>query len=89
VPIKGPKELEGMRHPRRAARPQLCGSRSYQILAEGLVITVEPIIAAGSGRAVVARDGWTVCTADSSAHHEHTLMITKGEPLLLTAARTT
>jgi len=30
----------------------------------GMVITVEPIIAAGSGRAVVARDGWTVRTAD-------------------------
>jgi hypothetical protein len=28
------------------------------------VSTVEPIVAAGSGRAVVARDGWTVRTAD-------------------------
>jgi len=59
-----------------------------QILTEGLVITVEPIIAAGSGRAFVAADGWTVRTADrrASAHFEHTLMITKGEPILLTAA---
>ena len=59
-----------------------------QILTEGLVITVEPIIAAGSGRSVVAADGWTVVTADhkSSAHYEHTLVITKGQPILLTAA---
>jgi len=59
-----------------------------QILTEGLVITVEPIIAAGSGRAVLAQDGWTVCTADGqpSAHYEHTLVIGKGEPILVTAA---
>jgi methionyl aminopeptidase len=51
------------------------------------VITVEPIIAAGSGRAFVANDGWTVRTADRrpSAHFEHTLVITQGEPILLTA----
>jgi methionyl aminopeptidase len=50
--------------------------------------STEPIIAAGSGRAVLAADGWTVRTADRrpSTHYEHTLMITKGEPILLTAA---
>lgn len=59
-----------------------------QVLTKGLVITVEPIIAAGSGRSVLAKDGWTVRTADGrpSAHYEHTLVITKGEPILLTAA---
>lgn len=59
-----------------------------QVLTEGLVITVEPIIAAGSGRSVLAKDGWTVRTADGkpSAHYEHTLVITKGEPILLTGA---
>jgi methionyl aminopeptidase len=68
--------------------PNYADPEASQILTEGLVITVEPIIAAGSGRAVVARDGWTVCTADHrpSAHYEHTLVITKGEPILLTAA---
>lgn len=60
-----------------------------QILTEGLVITVEPIIAAGSGRAVVDKDGWTIRTADrsKSAHYEHTIVITKGQPILLTAAQ--
>ena len=58
------------------------------MLTEGLVITVEPIIASRSGRSVLARDGWTVRTADHglAAHYEHTLMITKDEPVLLTAA---
>ena len=59
-----------------------------QILTEGLVITIEPIIASQSSRAIVARDGWTMRPADRglAAHHEHTLIITKNEPLLLTAA---
>ena len=59
-----------------------------QELTDGLVITVEPIIAAGSGEPVDSGDGWTVRTADGSlsAHYEHTLVITDGEPILLTAA---
>jgi methionyl aminopeptidase len=58
------------------------------LLTEGLVITVEPIIASKSGRSVLAKDGWTVRTADRglAAHYEHTLVITSGEPMLLTAA---
>lgn len=68
--------------------PNYADPAANQILTEGLVITIEPIIAAGSGRAVVAKDGWTVLTADHrpSAHYEHTLVITKREPILLTAA---
>ncbi len=67
--------------------PNYPDPEASQILTEGLVITVEPIIAAGSGRSFVAADGWTVRTADHrpSAHYEHTLVITKGEPILLTA----
>jgi methionyl aminopeptidase len=68
--------------------PNYADPQASQILTEGLVITVEPIIAAGSGRTLVAKDGWTVRTADRrpSAHYEHTLVITKREPILLTAA---
>jgi methionyl aminopeptidase len=68
--------------------PNFADPAANQILTEGLVITVEPIIAAGSGRAAVDKDGWTVRTLDRrpSAHYEHTLVITKGEPILLTAA---
>lgn len=68
--------------------PNFADPAANEILTEGLVITVEPIIAAGSGRAAVDKDGWTVRTLDRrpSAHYEHTLVITKGEPILLTAA---
>jgi methionyl aminopeptidase len=55
-------------------------------LTEGLVITIEPIIAAGDGE--VVEDGeWIVRTADGSlsAHAEHTIIITDGAPLVLTA----
>jgi methionyl aminopeptidase len=55
---------------------------------EGLVVTVEPILCAGSGQAQQPDDGWTVRTSDGSlaAHHEETLVITRGRPLILTAA---
>ena len=57
------------------------------VLTAGLVITIEPLICTGSGRCVTAADGWTVRTRDGSlaAHHEHTLVVTDGEPILLTA----
>ena len=58
------------------------------VLTEGLVLTIEPLITAGSGRAVESGDGWTIRTRDGSlsAHHEHTLVITRDRPVLLTAA---
>ena len=58
------------------------------VLTEGLVLTIEPLISAGSADVVTADDGWTLRTSDGSlaAHHEHTLVITKGAPVLLTAA---
>lgn len=67
--------------------PNFADPEARQILTEGLVITVEPIIAAGSGRTILAKDGWTMKTADRrpAAHYEQTLVITKGAPLLLTA----
>jgi len=57
-------------------------------LTDGLVITIEPIIAAGGGRAELQPDKWTIRTGDGSlaAHYEHTVVVTKGEPILLTAA---
>jgi methionyl aminopeptidase len=68
--------------------PNFPDPQARELLTEGLVITVEPIISAGSGRTRVASDGWTVITADHkpTAHYEHTLVITRGQPILLTAA---
>jgi len=56
-------------------------------LAEGQVFTIEPIIAARRGDVVEAGDGWTVRTADGSlsAHAEHTIAVTDGAPIVLTA----
>lgn len=57
------------------------------VLTEGLVITIEPIISAGSRHAVEDSDGWTIRTRDRSraAHCEHTLVVTGAGPVLLTA----
>lgn len=56
-------------------------------LTDGLVITIEPIIAAGAGDVYMDDDGWTVKTYDRSpsAHFEHTIVITEGAPILVTA----
>lgn len=68
--------------------PNFADPLARHLLTEGLVITIEPIIAATTGRVSHDRDGWTVRTADGSlsAHYEHTIVITKHEPILLTAA---
>ena len=58
------------------------------VLQRGLVIALEPIIASGNPRIRLLRDGWTVCSEDGSltAHFEHTIVITRHRPLILTAA---
>ena len=57
-------------------------------LMTGMTIAIEPMVNAGSHEVRVLRDGWTVVTADGSlsAHYEHTVAITDGEPVLLTSA---
>lgn len=57
------------------------------LLSEGMVITIEPIVTAGVDRSFVSADGWTVLTGDQalSAHYEHTIAITRDQPILLTA----
>jgi len=61
--------------------------RFGQPLTAGLVITIEPIIAAGKGTVRDAGDGWTLKTRAGSfaAHSEHTIVITDGRPIILTA----
>jgi methionyl aminopeptidase len=56
------------------------------VLTDGLVITIEPMITAGSGRPVESADGWTIRTRDGrlAAHYEDTLVITGGRPVVLT-----
>jgi len=58
-----------------------------QPLTDGLVLTIEPIISAGSGAVRATSDGWTVRTCDGarSAHAEHTVVVRDGAPVVLTA----
>ena len=53
----------------------------------GLVITIEPILGAGGPEIREGGDGWTIRTADGAlaAHIEHTIVVTGGRPLVLTA----
>ena len=55
-------------------------------LAPGMTIAVEPMVNQGDWRVKVMRDGWTVRTADGSlsAHYENSILITRGEPEILT-----
>ena len=67
-------------------RPE--GRRLNPRLLKGMTICVEPMVCAGDWRVRILRDGWTVVTADHSlaAHYENTILITDGEPEILTMA---
>ena len=51
-----------------------------------MTLAIEPMVNAGTAQVVVRNDGWTVATKDGqlSAHFEHTVLITEGEPEILT-----
>ncbi len=55
-------------------------------LEEGMVICIEPMITMGSAEILTLRDGWGVVTADGkpAAHIEHTVVVTKDGPRILT-----
>jgi len=55
-------------------------------LLPGMTLAIEPMVNAGGPGARVLEDGWTAVTADGSlsAHFEHTVVVTEGEPLVLT-----
>ena len=67
--------------------PNQFDPRFSDLLHEGLVFTIEPMIAVGTSRTVTLKDGWTVRTRDRSlsAHYEHTLVLMKDGARLLTA----
>ncbi len=57
-------------------------------LQAGMTLAVEPMINAGGWEVDFLKDGWTVVTRDGSlsAHYENTILITDGEPEILTVA---
>jgi methionyl aminopeptidase len=60
---------------------------SGELLVEGLVIAIEPMVNIGGPDVMLGPDGWTVTTKDGtlSAHWEHTVAITAAGPRILTA----
>ncbi len=57
-------------------------------LMRGMTLAIEPMINAGGYEVKVLSDGWMVLTADGSlsAHYENSILITDGEPEILTMA---
>ena len=57
-------------------------------LVKGMTLAIEPMVNMGGHEIRVLPDGWTVVTADGSlsAHYENTILITDGEPEILTMA---
>ena len=57
-------------------------------LLRGMTLAIEPMVNAGVYDVRVLKDGWTVKTNDGklSAHYENTVLITDGEPEILTVA---
>jgi methionyl aminopeptidase len=55
-------------------------------LRAGMTLAIEPMVNMGRAAVKVLHDDWTVVTADHSpsAHFEHTVLVTKGEPEILT-----
>ncbi len=59
---------------------------SGETLTPGMVLAIEPIFTLGNGKIFLDKDGYTYKTKDGTpaAHFEHTILITKGEPEILT-----
>jgi methionyl aminopeptidase len=59
-----------------------------QVLRQGMTIALEPMVLVGTSQTRVLPDQWTVVSADGSltAHCEHSVAITEGDPLILTLA---
>lgn len=64
------------------------GRRPDPRLVKGMTLAVEPMVNAGGYEVRTLANGWTVVTADGSlsAHYENTILITDGEPEILTMA---
>ncbi|HLA86514.1 MAG TPA: type I methionyl aminopeptidase [Anaerolineales bacterium] len=66
--------------------PNIGAAGSGVLLRPGVTIALEPMVLIGTHETRVLPDQWTVVSADGSltAHFEHTIAVTEGEPLILT-----
>jgi methionyl aminopeptidase len=70
--------------------PNFVDPKSNQKLRPGMTLAIEPMVNAGRAAVKILKDGWTVVTQDGSlsAHFEHTVLVTEGEPEILTCPET-
>jgi methionyl aminopeptidase len=66
--------------------PNYVDPRCDAKLKKGMTLAIEPMVNAGQAKTKRLGDGWTVVTIDGmpSAHFEHTILVTDGEPEILT-----
>lgn len=66
--------------------PNFAQKRKGVRLQAGMTLAIEPMVNAGTWQVNFLRDGWTVVTKDGSlsAHYENTILVTDGEPEILT-----
>ncbi|MGD0615670.1 MAG: type I methionyl aminopeptidase [Verrucomicrobiota bacterium] len=66
--------------------PNFVDGKASPRLRPGMTLAIEPMVNAGAPGVKILNDGWTVVTQDGSlsAHFEHTVLITEGEPEILT-----
>jgi methionyl aminopeptidase len=66
--------------------PGFYDPKDKRVLTENLVITIEPFLSTGAREVFDTGDGWTLATARKhlTAQYEHTMVITKGRPLIMT-----
>ena len=69
--------------------PNYGSPRRGELIEEGLVIAIEPMINMGTHRVRQLKDGWTILTNDlkPSAHYEHDIAVVDGKPMLLSTYR--
>lgn len=67
--------------------PNFGDQDSGPIIEEGMALAIEPMLTEGNYNIQIQTDGWTVATKDNllSAHFEHTIVIEKGKPVIVTA----
>ena len=70
--------------------PNFVDPKSNQKLRSGMTLAIEPMVNTGQAGVKILKDGWTVVTQDGllSAHFEHTVLVTEGEPEILTCPET-
>jgi methionyl aminopeptidase len=66
--------------------PGFYDPKDLRVLKENQVITIEPFLSTGARQVFDTGDGWTLATKakQMTAQYEHTLVITKGRPLIMT-----